>query len=536
VAKNDQRAIYHHHDPQRIVTLNSAIALRMMVNVIKIMIGLLLLVSMAPVDQILWAQSLPEPKPACAYCGTPVPNGVHARSCPYYSEGGSKSSKSTSGKTDINAMVTEAVFKSMLTALFAPAQQPSGANLQQDALASQLKANEFAARQLLEYQKARDAAFQAEHRKSIQSYKSPDDAHGLAFKELSGSALAYKSSDEDLEGLAADSRKPFDTATEAEASSLGEVGTPTPFFGDTMPLTELRLLVTPENDPRVVDLRNASAFVVKNLKAETEVGAGIEEESQTDKSDDEGRKNNPDCARLAQKLDGFVGQRKKFQQTVNLAQAELVTWQEANRNALWNAAKDGLEYFTGQLLEKLSKRGKAAERLEQIYRRNMEQMAKEGIDVADVGGRIERLKIISSAGNIGELSTSINDWQGFVKDGMSALISQLTSSNEEIKDMLEDPKMAKYFSTEAPELSFLLDISKLVAANGVFGKWVVKKLPIIGAVEISIKQSYNALDWMLSFNRIIEANKINGQVMHAAETIQRNIDQYRQALKGCPGS
>lgn len=50
------------------------------------------------------------------------------------------------------------------------------------------------------------------------------------------------------------------------------------------------------------------------------------------------------------------------------------------------------------------------------------------------------MKILSSAEKISQLSATINDWQGFIKDGMSALIAQLNSSNQEIKEMLADPK------------------------------------------------------------------------------------------------
>ena len=369
--------------------------------------------------------------------------------------------------------------------------------------------------------------------RAMQSFKSPDGSQGLAFKELSGTALAFKSPDDDLEGLAAEARTPFDTAAESTPSTPDGAGRATAFFGDTMPIEDLGLLVHPENDPRVVDLRNATTFVAKNLKDEAAVPETTED-TETDQAHDEGNATKPDCARLEKKLDGFIHQRKKFQKTIDLAQEQVVTWQTANRNALWNAARDGLEYFSGQLLEKLFQRGKAADRLQQVYRKNMEQMAKEGIDVADVGARIERLKILSSTGKISELTANINDWQGFIKDGMSALIAQLTTSNQEIKGMLEDPKMQKYFATDASELNFLLDISKLAAANNMFGKWVLKKLPIIGAIDISIKESYNALDWLLSFNRIMDANKINGNVMAAARSIQTNINDTRQALKECP--
>ena len=39
------------------------------------------------------------------------------------------------------------------------------------------------------------------------------------------------------------------------------------------------------------------------------------------------------CVVLSKKLDGFLTQRGKFQKTIDLAQEQLSTWQDANRNA-----------------------------------------------------------------------------------------------------------------------------------------------------------------------------------------------------------
>lgn len=110
----------------------------------------------------------------------------------------------------------------------------------------------------------------------------------------------------------------------------------------------------------------------------------------------------------------------------------------------------------------------------------------------------------------------------------------MSSSDQEIKEMLEDPKMQKYFTTDSPKLNTLLDISKIAATNGIFEKWVAKQVPIIAAVEISIKQTYNGLDWYLSFKRLAEANEINGRVMDAARSLQNNINESYISLKQCP--
>jgi hypothetical protein len=160
-------------------------------------------------------------------------------------------------------------------------------------------------------------------------------------------------------------------------------------------------------------------------------------------------------------------------------------------------------------------------------------MMQDGVNVAEIQAKIERLRLLSSTGRIVELSGSINDWQTFMKDGVSGLMAQLTSSNGEIQEMLEDPRMQKYFETETPELKALLDISKIAASNKVFGKWVAKKLPMVAWAEFAVNEVYHGFDFYLSYTRLAEAQKINGRVMDSARYIQKNIDDTYLALKGC---
>ncbi|MHB8223863.1 MAG: hypothetical protein ACYDHV_13605 [Desulfurivibrionaceae bacterium] len=436
--------------------------------------------------------------------------------------GGHKAKKHGITSGDVNAMVVGTIFQGLLTSMFAP---PTSSNNAQEALAAQQKAAALAAQQAAAHQRAQEAAFQAEHNKMMQSFKQLDGSQGVAFKSLSDASLAFKTLDDDAETLAANARKPFDTAAEPKQ--------PTPFFGDTMPLKDIQLLVNPENDPRIVDLRNATAYVAKNLKDSANPAPGTTK-PRDGKADGKPITKGPDCTKLNQKLQGFLTQRDKFHNTINLAQEQLTTWEDANRNALLNAAKDGIEYFTGQLLEGLANRGKAAERLQRIYEKNGAQMAQDGVDVAAIQAKIARLKMLSSAGKISELTSNILDWQTFIKDGMSGLMAQLTSSNQEVHALLDDPKLQKYFETESPELKAMLDISKIAASNKVFGKWVAKKVPVIAGVELAINQSYNGLDWFLSFKRMTEANKINGKVLHAAKNLQQHIDDTSWALRDCP--
>jgi hypothetical protein len=486
----------------------------------------------------VYAGSLPEPQPACIYCGARLPYGHHAPSCPYYRAQTKQaapvhksSSHKASSNASINNMIVGTIFQSLLTSLFVGNTSKTNADL-----AAKQRAAALAAIEAQKIKRAQALAAQAAYEKMMRSYKKIGNSDSLAFKSLSGSAdLQIKGLDGDMESLEANARKPFDTAGELGVDSVNP-GTPTPFFGDKMPVADIKTLVDPDNAPNVVDLREAKKFVVENIKKDSKklaVATKPKPQPKSQKPQDKPKATLPSCEKVRIKLAGFIAQRAKFKKTIDFSQSQLDIWKSANRNALLNAAKDGIEYFTGEILEGLTKRAKAADRLAAIYEKNSAEMAKKGIDIAKIKEKIDRLRLLSSVGQVSKITADISDWQGFLKHGLSSLLNTLTSSNEEIQQMMNDPKLSEYFKDAAPELNTLLDISKIAAASKVFGKWVAKKLSIIGAIELSIKQSYNALDWFLSYKRILEANKINGNVLQTARGIQLNIDNAYMELGNC---
>lgn len=398
------------------------------------------------------------------------------------------------------------------------------------------RAADLEAQQAAEQQRINEENDQREYEKMMGSYKLLDGSTDLKIKPLGDTNLDFKTLDGDAETLAAGARKPFDVAGAVTASgSPSSSGVATPFFGETMSLEDIQTLLDVENNPSIVDLRAAKQFMDEKIRKDYSGIVALLGQLEPGTSG-EPIIQKPDCIKLGKQLKGFINQRMQFQKTIELSRNELDLWETANRNALINSIKDGLEYFTGQLLEGFTNRGKVADRLQQITAQNIRQMTKEGVDVVGLQGKIDRLCALSSTGQVADFAANMNDWQTFVKDGMSSLITRFSNSNDEIKEFFEDPKLKKYFETEQPELSVLLDISKIAASNKIFGKWVAKKIPLIACIEISIKQTYNGLDYFLSLNRILKAQKINGGVMDASRYIQKNIDETYTALSECPGA
>lgn len=433
-----------------------------------------------------------------------------------------------SSSAQLKGMVFGMVFESLLTSLFTTPQAS-----QADIEAAQQRAAELAWQQEQD-RLAREAAAQAAYEQMMQSYKVLSNSHQLGFKTISGTQIGFKTLESETELLAAAARSPFDSAPALKApGSGGAVGGATPFFGDTMPLADIQLLVNPGNDPKVVDLRNAVTYVTDNLAKDSEK---LEVALLRNASVDSGQPiiEAPDCKKLPETLRSYVEQRQKFHKTILQSQEQLTVWEDANRNALVNAARDGMEYFAGAYFETLMKRGERADSMLQIFEKDRANMVKDGLDVKKIEATLQRLKNQSKAGEAAWIAGKGNDWQTFLKDGVSGLVAQLSATNEEIKAMMADPKVQKYFATESPELNALYDISKIAADCEVFGKWVAKKVPMIALLEISYKQTYNATDWLLSFRRIAETNRINGEVMNAARSLQRHIDETYASLQQCP--
>lgn len=461
----------------------------------------------------------------CAYCGTRLPDGIHSSNCPYSASpadaggGGAGSVLSPKPKQpDMNSVIQGMFIMGVLDAVLNP---PARHHENSDAvLSAERQAEALRAQQATRAKAADSASFRL-----LQ-------AQAAGYKGGSTGALGLKGVDDDLTAMAASAREPFDTAGEATGTSddgQAEPSIPTPFFGDTMSEADLRTLVEPENDPRVVDLREAQTYVVSSLKMEQdEKQAPPETLAKPERTASE-------CVALQKKLEGFLTQREKFAKTVDLASTEMESWQARNREALLNAAKAGVEQYLGNLLGYLSRRGAAADRLLGIYAKNATTMARDGVDVAALSEKMHALKRVSAAGQLATLTSQGQDWAGFMKDGLSALISGLSSDNAALEATLADPKVQKYFESEMPGLKAAMDLTRIAAGYEVFGKWAARKMPVIAGCELAVNQLYNATDWALSFKRVIDSHQIYGNVLAAAKGIQQHITETRTALGDCRG-
>jgi hypothetical protein len=121
--------------------------------------------------------------PCCAYCGTLLPNGVHASTCRYYVAASAPASAASSA-ADLNNAIAGALMGSLLNSLFSKSPTPSPAEIEAKRKAD-LEAQQRAAELAAELAAENERKAQAEHDKMMKSYNVLDNGvKDLTYKGL----------------------------------------------------------------------------------------------------------------------------------------------------------------------------------------------------------------------------------------------------------------------------------------------------------------------------------------------------------------
>ncbi|MDP4291005.1 MAG: hypothetical protein Q8908_07985, partial [Bacteroidota bacterium] len=410
--------------------------------------GILLIGSNALAQNVPAASS-----PVCVYCGAALPNGVHAPNCPYNTASLTKTKVSIAPALDIKTMVVGSIFQSLLSSML----NSSPVDDKKSQEAAQMEAN-LAAMHAAKMKRYNDSVAQVEYEKMMATYKQLEGSQEVTTKTLSNTNLDFKTLNGDAEALSANARHQFERGIKIPVADSSSQHQATGFFGDTMPMTDIQTLVEPENNPDVVDLRQSKQYVAAQIKSDS---LNIVTLLRKDEAKENGEPiiQKPDCVKLKGLLNAYTRQRSEFQKTILLSNSQLDIWEAKNRNALVNAAKDGIDYFIGEILDALKNRGEIADKYQMVLDNNVNQMMGEGIDVTKIQNEIAQLRKISARGQTADFLNSLKDWNTFMKDGLSSLIGELSESNKDVSGILEDPMMKKYFEPESSKLNTLLDIS-----------------------------------------------------------------------------
>lgn len=425
---------------------------------------------------------------------------------------------SVSSPTNISTEVAGALMQGLINNIFSTDTKAEQAKLE----AEKLEQAKIAAA-IAQQKKIDDAIAQQKHDELMQKIKPlSTDNVDMDFKTLDGEA-------ENLRKTANDQFEP--TPKDAE---LKTVSTATNFFGTNLSDPEINTLINSENDPMIVDLKNAETYIVGNLKTETTT------EAKKDEPEKKPETLSPECLKIKTKLDGFIKNRENFQKTINLTQTELSAWEEQNNKAFWNAVTDGIGSTSGLFIDYIKETRSSAGMLKKNIEIIQDKLIKDKVFSA---AEISKYKSILDARMLTyDVSESASDFKDAIEyydaivNAMRATLLELTKTNSDYAAMYEDPRFIESFSAfPKVELSQFLSSKALQTflVDPLVKKGLIKKLPYIGIAQLAVSEIYNATDWITSYYTTCKLHDADGKATEAAKYLQQKIIETQDQLDNC---
>jgi|GEM_PF-4265236 len=429
-----------------------------------------------------------------------------------------------SSSPDLSTVVTGIILQSMLNSIFA---SPSPEQTEKEQWEAQQAEMARIAEQVRQ-QKIRDSIALAKHNQMM----------GL-YKPIEGSTLdndiSFKMLDGEMEELRKGASDQFDSGLTVDGI-FSNVSSGTNFFG-TMDNTQIDILFDPDNDPMVVDLTEAKLLLVdtagfsKYSKKIEEQGEPIQEEKMTIE----------ECQKVEKNMQRNIENREKYVATIQTTINELDYWKEKNNAAMMNGFMDGLSYVTGVYIKQQEEKNEPAN----LLKKAMLEVLKKEPNNKGAANLIAYLDanylsknwaqtIISSYSKYESLKgkyKSYESYYGVVKDALKNTLDGMSSLDDELMEMMKDPSIASFLNDDAFMKSctfvgkeaiinpFLKSKTAQKALESVFKA----KIPYVSMAQFAIKEAYNAYEWYLSREAILNLNQVHGKELQTAQLLQDRI-------------
>ncbi|MCU0409304.1 MAG: hypothetical protein MUD02_10185 [Bacteroidales bacterium] len=430
-----------------------------------------------------------------------------------------------------SSIITAGIMNALISNLFA-APDPKA---QQAAIDAQ-KAEE--ARQAMEAEhqrQLREAMEREKYDNMMKMYKSGPGSGDLEIKDETN--LDFKTLDGDAEAMARGARDQFEAGSLSDM--IPEIEGGTDFFGIDVSSPEFTTLTDPDNDPNVVDLRKAEGIIDNGIAKEEAARAKDMKKDDAAKTD---KAKTPEfCAEMQKKLDGFTETRARFQKTIDMTRSELSKWHEQNNGALLNSAKSGATLVSEIFLKHIDLRKTGAENIRKFlidYPGASPAMVDNYISVLD---KVISYKKTFAAVDYGKKAL---EWATLARDESQVIANEIARDDRSVLAMLNDPTVKKVLNDGRPfvdaEQSFVSKSIEIFLDGPEIQKKLVsafsKTMPVVAWCQFAVDQTYNATDWVLSYNRICDFNNVSGKEAEAAQYLQDKISEIRISMNGCPSS
>lgn len=485
--------------------------------------------------------SLAQPKvpdPRCPKCGYALPQDRvsisnpnyasihHAPSCSYNPKSktspGVKNIPSTNGQ--IKVMVTGMIMQTLITNLFTP---PAPAQKTQAQIQAEQQAQIDAMLEEARQQKIRDSIALAKHNQLISEFKVIDNHADLDFKSING----------EMEMLRANASNQFDKLGNLDFSN-GQISSEMSSY-DNIPDSVINGVFETDNDPMIVDLREAKLFLVDtNLlkKANSEVVKKEEPKlKDTPKFDEE------QCKNLESKIARAIENRNKYEKTIDETISELDKWKEQNTGAMIDAYLEGLNFITDKFIKWSDKKREPAEltkktMLEILKKDPSNLSAKKVIDFIDEQYLNKNWsEIIIRTYNE---SKDFEKYYFVMKDALQNFTNGFAKVDKDLIVMLNEPELQKHLNDKSFTDALKFTATSLYEMAGdsekvqqAFQSIFKLKVPYFSVAQFAVNQAYNITSWYTSRKMILELNHVHGKELQTVQYLNNKLFSDQLLLK-----
>lgn len=424
---------------------------------------------------------------------------------------------------DPKVMITGMIFQSLLNSLMT-----SNAQNEKDQQAAQQAELERIAAENAEKKRIQDSIAFAKHKELIGLYKPLDGT------SINTSDNNFKTLDSEMEQVRKNAQDQFGNFTIDNA--FVNVSQGTNFFG-SMSDSTIQLLFNPLSDPMVVDLSNTQAYFEKT----STLNGVIDDLKKNDPSNLQKKLTVEECTSIQEKLDRDIKNRNSYIKTINTTLNEIEEWKEVNNKAMLDAFTEGLDYFTGKLLDQVNAKKEKAELLkktmQEILKREPNNIGAKNLiqfldkNYLDQNWRSNVINGCKKYISLKEKGADLIKYYEVTRDALKNTLDGLSSLDKELMTMMNDPSIKSFLDDEAfmnscvfigidVILTTFLSSEKVnIALNKAFSN----KIPYVAIAQSAVNLAYDGFAYWTSWCNLKDLKNVHGKELETAQMLQDHI-------------
>jgi hypothetical protein len=240
-----------------------------------------------------------------------------------------------------------------------------------------------------------------------------------------------------------------------------------------------------------------------------------------------------ECAKLINKINWDQQNQNKYLATIDKTIVALDEWKEMNSEAMQNAFLEGVGFLTSKYVDLKNAKRAPAENVKSTMQKILKQdpkndAAQKVISFLDQNYLKKEWQenVISS---LDKTQDAVKYFEAS-KDALQNAITGMSATDKQYLELLQSPKLAPYLNdksfTDGCKFVFEEIVDMAVNSEKVtkaFESVFATKVPYVAIAQFAVNQTYNATQWYISLQQVLELNKVHGKELETAQYLQNRI-------------